>query len=136
MIKQDDKLSDIFKEVGNRHDISEQQLKEMYDFFFKNLKELTQLPTLPDVVVLKFGTFKPDLKKINAKIRMYIKRYHSGYLSYEGAKMRISELWPIRQELTIDLNNRKKNDKRYGKRNRSTIADTVAKGATGRQDEA
>jgi len=115
---QDEYLNEIFKKVAEKHGVDEKYPREMYDHFFYSLRKVIQSHIPATIEIAKFGTFEPNLKKVNAIIRKTLLRYNEGYIPRDDAARVISQVWPVRQALIIDKLYKKKNDKRYGSKRR------------------
>ncbi len=98
------KIEPELKKIAKDNGLEKEQLEELIDEFFIDLKGFMEDPRMPKVHLTNFGTFKPSLGKINQDIRRTMRRFRDGKTTREILCDKIQRLWPIRNRLIREWN--------------------------------
>lgn len=85
--------------IGKEHDVSPEEIEDMFDHFLQTLKEMIGDPRMPKIKISNWGTYQPSIGKINWQIRRKFYDYRNGSITRDQLRQRISELWPVKQRL-------------------------------------
>ena len=89
--------------VAGEERISEKIVEDIFDSIFLITKKLVQQKDAPKVKLHNFGTFYPNLNKIDRFLRTKFARYREGRISRERMVKLVQRYWPIRKRLQKEL---------------------------------
>jgi len=84
--------------VSEEHNIPKEELEELVDCFFAQMKEYITDPRMPKIRITNFGTFRPQIGKIELIIKRWI-RYSKFSGKKEGLAQKLRPLWKVRRRL-------------------------------------
>lgn len=96
-------LKDEFKQVSEEYDIPLDDLKEMFDELFLQLRKWIVSPKMPKIILHSFGIFEPSINKIELLIWRRIKKLRElpdteeNKKKRETLKKKIRYAWAIKQ---------------------------------------
>lgn len=99
-----EKYRDRLSKVIENHDVNEEELQEIVDYFFETLREYITDRRMPKIQITNFGTFKPTIGMMNWWIQRELWFYKMGYSDRERVVDKITHLWIIKQRLIKEKN--------------------------------
>jgi hypothetical protein len=94
----------VFNKLSVKHSVTIPQIKEMLEFFFKDLKESIESPMMPSIKIKGLGSFVPSLGRIKERFRMKFIHFRLGNISRENISEFIRFHWPAYNRLKEEHN--------------------------------
>lgn len=101
------RFEDTIKEIARSKDLSDGEVREMIDKFFKSFKSKVTDSRMPTIKITNLGTFKPSLSRIEYQIERFRNMIKHGHRTNNSEKVlinKINHLLEIRQRLICEAN--------------------------------
>lgn len=98
------KFDSIIKDISTDNDLSEEDCKELIDFFFQTFKSFLTDTRMPQIKISNLGTFKPSLGKIDWQIGNAEMHIRNDQQPLERFKSKVNYLSIIKERLIAEAN--------------------------------
>lgn len=88
---------DIINYLAEKYKMTDAKILNIIHFQDKFIKEKIKEYT-PRILIHNWGSFNINLVKVDRAIRKYIKLKKHGYITFESAKKKVTELLKIKRE--------------------------------------
>lgn len=105
----DDTLNEIVDVLSKKHRVPAEQIKFAVDDLLKQMKKAIQLPSMPKIMIHRFGTFGPNVSKLYKRIKITGGMVKSDRITKENYDTRTTPLRKVIKRLIFEKPHTKQN---------------------------